>query len=142
MDRLRQRRRRLRLYRRGVFRFATPHAVHTVLLRHEGYTKTSAAETLDAATAIDLHDVAGKEFGLGGGQEQSRIGDVLRQSEPAHRNCGDELLAHARRWTEKGWQQRRFGGYRRDGADADAVRGELDRERFGQNMDGAFGGVI
>jgi hypothetical protein len=31
MDRLLQLRRRLRVWRRRVFRFATPHAVHTVL---------------------------------------------------------------------------------------------------------------
>jgi hypothetical protein len=36
----------------------------------------------------------------------------------------------------------RFGSDGRDGADADAVRGKFDRERFGQDMDGAFGGVI
>jgi hypothetical protein len=34
--------------------------------------------TLDAAAAIDLHDIAGEEFGLSRSQKQSRIGDVLR----------------------------------------------------------------
>ena len=64
----------------------------------------------------------------------------LRQ--PAERHGSDEFLALARRRAEEGRQQRRLGRNRRDGADPDAVRRKLDRERFGQNMHRALGGVI
>src|SRR5262249_47128677 len=52
---------------------------------------------LDAAPSVDLHDVAGDEGGVVGGEKERRIGDVLRPGQAAERDRRLELLPHAGR---------------------------------------------
>ena len=74
------------------------------------------------------------------GEEDDRVGDLLRRGDAAERDAVLVVAAHLGRVGDR--VQRRVGRPRREGVDGDPVRPELDGERLRQPEDPALRGHV
>ena len=96
---------------------------------------------LDAAAAVHLDAGSGQHRGVVRGEEEGRLGNVLRGVESPERDrrdvAGPSLLVD--RWLPlEGRQHRRLRGDGRQRDDADPERREIEREGLRQRDDGAL----